>query len=71
MNSFGARSALRVGDREYTIYRLESLEKAGFSVTRMPYTLRIILETLLRHENGLVVGVEDVEAFAVLAAELA
>jgi len=43
-NSFNARSTLRVGEREYTIYRLDALEKQGINLTRLPFSLRILLE---------------------------
>ena len=64
MNAFGARSALEVGGREYEIHRLEALERAGFTVGRLPYSLRILLENLLRLEDGTVVRAADVEALA-------
>ena len=60
-NSFGARDTLRVGDRDYTIYRLDSLEKAGFATARIPYSIRILLENLLRHEDGKNVKKSDIE----------
>ena len=64
MNSFDARSTLRVGDREYQIYRLDALARAGYDVGRLPYSLRILLENLLRTEDGVTVTREDVEALA-------
>jgi aconitate hydratase len=63
-NSFGARSALHVGEHEYEIYRLEALHDAGFDVRRLPYSLRILLENLLRHEDGVTVTADDVRALA-------
>ena len=51
-NSFGSRSLLRVGNREFEIYRLDSLEKQGLKMARLPYSLRILLENLLRREDG-------------------
>jgi len=63
-NTFGSRAALRVGDRAYDIHRLDALEKAGFAVSRLPYALKILLENLLRFEDGLSVRHEDVEALA-------
>ncbi|HVM00396.1 MAG TPA: aconitate hydratase [Egibacteraceae bacterium] len=62
-DSFGARSTLRVGDRSFTIHRLDALAQAG-DVERMPYSLRILAENLLRHEDGSVVTAEDVAAVA-------
>jgi aconitate hydratase len=63
-DTFGARSTLRVGDREYEIYRLSALEKEGMDVSRLPYSLRILLENLLRTEDGVVVTAEDIRALA-------
>jgi aconitate hydratase len=62
-NSFAARAALRVGDREYLIHRLDALAPS-YDVQRLPYSLRILLENLLRHEDGVNVRAEDVEALA-------
>jgi aconitate hydratase len=60
-NSFGARAALRAGGHSYEIYRLDALEKRGLSVARLPYSLRILLENLLRLEDGRTVRTDDVE----------
>jgi aconitate hydratase len=64
MDSFGARSTLRVGEREYEIFRLDALEKHGVDVSRLPYSLRILLENLLRNEDGVTVTRDDVLALA-------
>ncbi|KIH76849.1 aconitate hydratase [Geoalkalibacter ferrihydriticus] len=63
-DSFGARSTLEIGDRTYDIFRLDALEKAGYEVARLPYALRILLENLLRHEDGKNVTAEDIRALA-------
>ena len=63
-NSFGARAQLRVGERTYRIFRLEALAKAGFDVTRLPYSLKILLENLLRLEDGVSVKRDDIVALA-------
>ncbi len=63
-NSFNARSTLRVGNREYEIFRLDALEKQGFNLTRLPFSLRILLETLLRTEDGRTVRADDIEFLA-------
>ncbi|MGQ9925876.1 MAG: aconitate hydratase AcnA [Chloroflexaceae bacterium] len=63
-NSFGARSTLRVGGNEYEIYRLDSLARHGVHLERLPYSLRILLENLLRTENGRTVTADDVLALA-------
>src|SRR5208283_1401548 len=62
MNSFGSRSVLRVGKREFEIYRLDALEKHGCSTGHLPYSLRILLENLLRREDGKSVKADDVRA---------
>src|SRR3989440_4935108 len=65
VNSFGSRTALAVGGRSCQFYSLPALEKAGFSaVGRLPYSLKILLENLLRHEDGRFVKAADVEALA-------
>ncbi|MDP8911122.1 MAG: aconitate hydratase, partial [Actinomycetota bacterium] len=66
-DSFAARSTLEVGDRTYEIFRLEALQ-ARYDVARLPYTLRILLENVLRLEDGDVVTTDDVEAVATWAA---
>jgi aconitate hydratase len=63
-DTFGSRSVLRVGDREYDIVRLDALERAGLPVARLPYSLKILLENLLRMEDGRVVRAEEIEALA-------
>src|SRR5690606_12226701 len=63
-NSFGSRSALQVGGRTYTIHRLAAVEKAIPEAARLPYSLKILLENLLRTENGLAVRPDDIEALA-------
>lgn len=64
-NSFGAKGSLRVGDRIYTIYRLEALERAGIAnIGRLPFSIRVLLENLLRHEDGVTVKADDIEFVA-------
>src|ERR1051326_8534391 len=63
MNSFGAKSSLKVGNREYEIFRLNALDKAGVAIAHLPFSLRILLEKLLRNEDGAVKR-EDVLALA-------
>ena len=64
MDSFGAAAELRVRDRRYAMYRLAALERHGFGISRLPYSLRILLENLLRTENGSSVSRNDIEALA-------
>jgi aconitate hydratase len=63
-DSFGARATLRVGEQSYEIFRLGALEKEGLDVSRLPYSLRILLENLLRHEDGVTVTADDIRALA-------
>jgi aconitase A len=63
MNSFDARSQLNVGDRSYEIFRLDALQ-SKFDVARLPFALKVLLENLLRYEDGQVVSADDVEALA-------
>ncbi|HXG51647.1 MAG TPA: aconitate hydratase AcnA [candidate division Zixibacteria bacterium] len=65
VDSFGARGTLRVGDRTYEIFRLDALEKAGFeNVARLPVSLKVLLENLLRQEDNHHVHRPDIEALA-------
>ena len=50
-NSFGARSDLEVGGRSYEIFRLDSLADR-FDVARLPYSIKVLLENVLRLEDG-------------------
>ncbi len=62
MNSFSSRSILRVGKREFEIYRLDALEKQGCAIAHLPFSLRILLENLLRREDGKTVKADDIRA---------
>ena len=64
LNSFDSRSTLKVGGKEYEIYRLDSLDKRGVSTKHLPYSLRILLENLLRTEDGRNVKAGDIRALA-------
>jgi aconitate hydratase len=64
MNSFGSQSSLKVGKQSYEIFRLDALEKKGLSLTRLPYSLRILLENLLRQEDGKTVIADDIQFLA-------
>ena len=63
LNSFGARSSLSIGDRDYTMFRLDALAQKGVNLTRLPYSLRILLENLLRTEDGKNVTADDIMEF--------
>ncbi len=59
-NSFNARATLSVNGQDHEIYRLDAIEGAE----RLPYSLKILLENLLRHEDGKVVSADDIRAMA-------
>jgi len=61
-NTFGAQRALNVGGRKYTIFSLDALEKRGFALARLPYSIKVMLENVLRREDGVVVTADQVEA---------
>jgi aconitate hydratase len=62
-NSFDARARLSVGDRTYEIFRLDALQ-AKYDVARLPFSLKILLENLLRNEDGESIRAQDVETLA-------
>ncbi len=62
-NSFQAKGSLRVGDREYEIFRLDALQQR-FDVARLPFSLKVLLENLLRTEGNGSVEAADIEALA-------
>src|SRR5215470_15459959 len=64
MNSFQARATLTVGNHDYEIYRLDALDKQGISTKHLPFSLRILLENLLRTEDGRNVKADDIRALA-------
>ena len=64
LDSFGSFSQLKSGSRTYNYYRFSALEKSGVTLSRLPYSLRILLENLLRHEDGKSVTADDVAFLA-------
>ena len=64
MNSFDSRSELTSGNRSYRMYRLPALEARGFNLSRLPFSLKILLENLLRREDGVNVAAGDIEFLA-------
>ncbi|MGA9858602.1 MAG: aconitate hydratase [Solirubrobacteraceae bacterium] len=62
-NSFDAQATLSVGDRGYEIFRLDALQ-SKFDVARLPFSLKILLENLLRNEDGETIRAGDIEALA-------
>ncbi|MGD9390970.1 MAG: aconitate hydratase AcnA [Thioalkalispiraceae bacterium] len=59
-NSFNARANLNVGGKDYEIYRLDAVDGAS----KLPFSLKILLENLLRHEDGVSVTADDIKAMA-------
>jgi aconitate hydratase len=64
VNTYNSRSTLRVGNKQYEIHRLDALDKQGISTKHLPYSLRILLENLLRTEDGRNVKKDDIRALA-------
>ncbi|NUP09441.1 MAG: aconitate hydratase AcnA [Polyangiaceae bacterium] len=62
MDSFGTRGTLDVNGKSYTLYRLRALEASHPQVARLPWSMKILLENLLRKEDGRVVRKEHIEA---------
>jgi len=62
-NSYDARATLGVGGREYEIFRLDALQPR-FDIARLPFSLKVLLENLLRNEDGVGVRAKDIEALA-------
>src|SRR3990172_5890969 len=64
-DTLGARAALETKAGRATIYRLEALEKAGLgSISRLPFSIKVLLEAVLRNSDGILVTEEDVAALA-------
>ncbi len=64
-DSFNVRRSLSVGGQRFSLFSLPALEQAGFSqVSRLPYSLKILLENLLRREDGRFVDRDDIRAVA-------
>ncbi|MCU1303012.1 MAG: aconitase, partial [Candidatus Sulfotelmatobacter sp.] len=64
VNTFNSLSPLKVGNKEYEIHRLDALDQQGISTKHLPYSLRILLENLLRTEDGRNVKKEDIRSLA-------
>jgi aconitate hydratase len=62
-NTFDARATLEVSGRSYEIFRIDSLQ-AKYDVARLPFSLKILLENLLRNEDGEAIRADDIEALA-------
>jgi aconitate hydratase len=65
LNSFGTRTTIQAGGRAVEIYSLPALEHAGFpGVSRLPFSMKVLLENLLRREDGAFVKADDIRALA-------
>jgi aconitate hydratase len=64
VNSFNSRSTLKAGGKEYEIYRINALDEQGISTKHLPFSLRILLENLLRTEDGRNVSKQEIRAIA-------
>jgi aconitate hydratase len=64
MNSFASQDTLTSSKKTYTIYRLPALAARGFNLSRLPFSLKILLENLLRREDGVNVTAADIEFLA-------
>ncbi|MDG2480958.1 MAG: aconitate hydratase AcnA [Alphaproteobacteria bacterium] len=64
LNSFGARQTLEVGNQSYTYYSLEKAAEHLGDISRLPVSLKVLLENLLRHEDGETVTADDIRAIA-------
>ncbi len=65
LNSFGSKVTLRITGKDYTIYRLRALQECGIAkVQRLPFSIRVLLENLLRNEDGKNVTRKDIERLA-------
>ena len=64
MNSFASKATLESGKSKYSIYRLPALTARGFNLSRLPFSLKILLENLLRREDGVTVSAGDIEFLA-------
>ena len=63
-DSFGAKGTLEVGDQSYQIYRLSAVTGDGLDVDSLPYSLKVLLENLLRTEDGANITADDIKALA-------
>ena len=63
-NSFKALATLQAGGQTVSYYRLDALREHGMDVSRLPFSLKVLLENLLRHEDGVTVTADDIKALA-------
>ena len=64
LDSFKCRKTLKVGTKSYVIYSLREAEKNGLpGISALPFSMKVLLENLLRHEDGRSVTAEDIKGF--------
>jgi aconitate hydratase len=63
-NSFDALATIRAGEHSFRLFRLDALNREGVDLQRLPFSLKILLENLLRHEDGLTVTADDILGLA-------
>ncbi|MEQ1867915.1 MAG: aconitase family protein, partial [Micropepsaceae bacterium] len=64
-DSFKSKKTLKVGAKTYTYYSLKAAEKNGLTgISKLPYSMKVLLENLLRHEDGRSVAKDDIQGFA-------
>jgi aconitate hydratase len=63
-NSFKARKTLKIGGKAYTYFSLAAVEKAVGDLSRLPFSMKVLMENLVRHEDGATVKKDDIAAFA-------
>ena len=63
-NSFNSLTTLTVDGRTFQMFKLDALQQSGLDVSRLPYSLKILLENLLRNEDGVTVTADDIKALA-------
>jgi len=61
LNSFSTKRNLKLGNTSFVFFHLPSLEESGYSIDKIPYSIRVLIENLLRHEDGKVVHRSDIE----------
>ncbi len=64
MNTFDSRATLAAGNKTYAYYRLPAIAEKGFNLARLPFSLKILLENLLRREDGVNVTADDIRFLA-------
>ncbi|MGZ8705647.1 MAG: hypothetical protein ACXWYB_13400, partial [Aeromicrobium sp.] len=64
VDSFNAKDSLQVGDQSYEIYRLDAVTGEGLDVDSLPFSLKVLLEGLLRTEDGADITADDIKSLA-------